>query len=91
LASHSAGALSATTRFAASVAIAKLGAIDGAGVRRRIGGVGLQQADAELPAVFVDALDHVPVELELADDYRGRVNPAGAQPVKRHWLLARAR
>jgi hypothetical protein len=36
------------------VAIAKLGAIDGAGVRRRIGGVGLQQADAELPAVFVD-------------------------------------
>src|SRR5450755_2139202 len=55
-----------------------------------IGGVGLQQADADLPAVFVDALDHVSVELELADDYGGEVNPAGAQLVERHWLVARA-
>ena len=89
MASHSARALSATTRFAASVAIATLGAIGGAGVGR-VGGVGLQKADAELPAVFVDALDHVPIELKLADDYSGKINPTGAQLVKRNWLLARA-
>jgi hypothetical protein len=37
----------------------------------------------------MDALDRVPVELELADDYGGKVNPAGAQLLERHWLLAR--
>jgi hypothetical protein len=40
--------------------------------------------------VFVDALDYVPVELELADDHGGKVNPASAQLVERHWLLAGA-
>jgi hypothetical protein len=55
-----------------------------------IRGFGLQQADADLPVVLVDPLDHVPVELELADDDGGEVNPAGAQLVERHWLLARA-
>jgi hypothetical protein len=50
----------------------------------------LQQADADLPAMLVDALDRVPVELELADDYGGEVNPAGAQLAERHWLVARA-
>jgi hypothetical protein len=80
-----------STRFAASVAIAKLGAIGGAGVRPVDRGFGLQQADADLPALLVDPLDHVPVELELADDYGGEVNPAGAQLVERHWLVARAR
>jgi hypothetical protein len=37
----------------------------------------------------MDALDRVPVELELADDYGGEVNPTGAQLLERHWLLAR--
>ena len=55
-----------------------------------VGGFGLEQSDAEELALLVDALDHVPVELKLADDYGGKVNPSGAQLVKRHWLLARA-
>jgi hypothetical protein len=32
-----------------------------------IGGVGLAQADAERVVVLLDALDRVPVELELAE------------------------
>jgi len=39
--------------------------------------------------LLVDALDHVPVELELADDDGGKVNPTGAQLIERHWLRAR--
>jgi hypothetical protein len=54
-----------------------------------IRGCGLEQSDAQELAVLVDALDHVPVELELADDDGGKVNPTGAQPIKRHWLHAR--
>jgi hypothetical protein len=50
----------------------------------------MQQVHADLAAVFVDALDRVPVELELADHYSGKVNPAGVQLLERHWLLARA-
>jgi hypothetical protein len=54
-----------------------------------IGGFGLKQSDAEELALFVDALDHEPVELELADDDGGKVNPTAAQLIERHWLLAR--
>jgi len=36
-----------------------------------------------------DALDHVPVELELADHDGGKVNPTGAQLIERHRLRAR--
>jgi hypothetical protein len=54
-----------------------------------IGGFGLEQSDAEKLAVLVDALDHVPVELELADDDGGKVNPAGAQLIERQGLRAR--
>ena len=79
-----------SSRFAASVAIAKLGAIGAAGVGRVDRGFGLQQADADRPVVLVDPLDHVPVELELADDDGGEVNPARAQLVERHRLLTRA-
>jgi hypothetical protein len=45
---------------------------------------------ADQPAVLVEPLDHVPVDLELAEDYGGKVNPAGAELVERDWLLARA-
>jgi hypothetical protein len=55
-----------------------------------LAGFGLGQAYPDQPAVLVDALDRVPVELELADDYGGKVNPAGAQFVESDWLLARA-
>jgi hypothetical protein len=54
-----------------------------------IGGSGLEQSDAEELALLVDALDHLPVELELADDDGGKVNPTGAQMIEPHWLLAR--
>jgi hypothetical protein len=54
-----------------------------------IGGFGLEQSDAEELALLVDALDRVPVELELADDDGGKVNPAGAQLIERHWLRDR--
>jgi hypothetical protein len=54
-----------------------------------IGGFGLEQSDAEELALLGDALDHVPVELELADDDGGKVNPTGAQLIERHWLRAR--
>ena len=54
-----------------------------------IGGVGLKQSDAEELALFVDALDHVPAELELADDDGGEVDPTGAQLIERSWLCAR--
>jgi hypothetical protein len=54
-----------------------------------IGGVGLEQSDAEELALLVDALDHVPVELELADHYGGKVNPTGAQLTERYWPRAR--
>jgi hypothetical protein len=54
-----------------------------------IGGFGLEQSDAEELALLVDALDHVPVELELADDDGGKVNPTGAQLIERYWLPAR--
>jgi hypothetical protein len=53
-----------------------------------IRGFGVQQADADLAAVLVDALDHVSVELKLADDDGGEVNPAGAQLIKRDRLGA---
>ena len=39
-----------------------------------IGDFGLEQADAEPPAMLVDALDHLPVELELADDSGGKAD-----------------
>ena len=52
------------------------------------GGFGLKQSDAEELALLGDALDHVPVELELADDDGGKVNPTGAQLIERYWLLA---
>jgi hypothetical protein len=39
--------------------------------------------------VVVDALDYVPVELELADDDGGKVDPTGAQLIERHRLRAR--
>jgi hypothetical protein len=45
--------------------------------------------DAEEAAVLVGALDHGSIELELADDDGGKVNPTGAQLIERHWLLAR--
>jgi hypothetical protein len=54
-----------------------------------VGGFGLEQSDAEELALLVDALDHVSVELELADDDGGKVNPAGAQLIERHGLRAR--
>jgi hypothetical protein len=54
-----------------------------------IGGLGLKQSDAEQLTVLVDALDHEPVELELADDHGGKVNPTRAQLIERHWPLAR--
>jgi hypothetical protein len=54
-----------------------------------IGGFGLDQSDAEEFALLLDTLDHVPAELELADDDGGKVNPAGAQLIERHWLRAR--
>jgi hypothetical protein len=54
-----------------------------------LGGFGLKQSDAEEFALLVDALDHEPVELELADHDGGKVNPTGAQLLKRHWLHAR--
>ncbi|MGO9899593.1 MAG: hypothetical protein ACLP0J_07840 [Solirubrobacteraceae bacterium] len=65
-------------------------AIAGASVRRALEGVGLEQAYADQPAVFVEALDHVAVDLEFAEDYGGKINPGGAWLVERHWLLARA-
>jgi hypothetical protein len=40
--------------------------------------------------VLGDPLDHVPVELELAEDDGGEVNPTAAQLVERDWLVARA-
>ena len=49
-----------------------------------------EQADADQPVVVVDALDCVPVELELADDHGREVNPAGAQVLEGDWLPARA-
>jgi hypothetical protein len=54
-----------------------------------IGGFGLKQSDAEELALLVDALDHVPVELELADDDGGKVNLSGAQLIERCGLPAR--
>ena len=39
--------------------------------------------------MLVDALDHVPVELELADNDRGKVNPTGARLIERRRLPAR--
>ena len=54
-----------------------------------IGRVGLKQSDPEELALLVDALDHVPVELELADHDGGKVNPTGAQLIERYWLRAR--
>jgi hypothetical protein len=44
-----------------------------------IGGFGLEQSDAEQLALLVDALDRVPVELELADDDGGKVDPTPAR------------
>jgi hypothetical protein len=55
-----------------------------------IRGFGVQQADADLAAVLVDALDHIPVELKLADDDGGEVNSGRAQLVERDRLVARA-
>ena len=52
------------------------------------GGFRLKQANAEELALLVDALDHVPVELELADDDGGKVNPTGPQLIERYWLRA---
>ncbi len=40
--------------------------------------------------MLMDPVDQIPVDFELADDDRGKVNPAGAQLTKRHGLLARA-
>ncbi len=40
--------------------------------------------------MLMDPIDRIPVDLEFADDYSGKVNPAGAQLAKRHWLFARA-
>ena len=37
--------------------------------------MGLQQADADQPVVLVDPLDRVPVELDLAEDDGGEVDP----------------
>ena len=73
-----AGAGGAGSRGARSVAIAKVGATVAPACGCWVGGLGLEQADAEEPAVLVDALDHVPVELELADDDGGKVNPRRA-------------
>jgi hypothetical protein len=43
-----------------------------------IGHFGLEQANAEQSAMLMDSLDHVPVELELADDDGGKsIPPAG--------------
>jgi hypothetical protein len=52
------------------------------------GGFGLEQAYADHATVLADALARVPVELELANDYGGKVNPTGAQLLERHRLLA---
>ena len=65
------------------------GAIGGAGGGWWVGNLLLQQSDAEELALLVDALDHVSVELEFADDDGGKVDPAGAQLIERHWLRAR--
>jgi hypothetical protein len=54
-----------------------------------IGGFGLEESDAEELALLMDALDHVPIELEFADDDSGKVNPTGAQLIERHRLRAR--
>ena len=54
-----------------------------------IGGFGLEQSEGEELAVLVDALDHVPVELELADDDGGKVNTTGAQLIERYCVPAR--
>jgi hypothetical protein len=53
------------------------------------GGFGLKQSNPEKLAFLVHALDHVPVELELADDDGGKVNPNGAQLIERHRPRAR--
>jgi len=40
--------------------------------------------------VFAEPFDHIPVDLEFAEDYGGKVNPARAELVERYWLLASA-
>ena len=57
---------------------------------RCVGGLGFEQADAYQPAVVMDALDRVSVELEFAQDGGGEVDPAGAQVGKRDRLVAGA-
>ena len=54
-----------------------------------IGGLALEQSDPEELALLVDALDHVLVELEFADDHRRKVNPTRTQLIERHRLHAR--
>jgi hypothetical protein len=51
-------------------------------------GFWLEQAHPDQPLVFIDALDRVSVELELADDGGREVNPAGVQLGKSDGLLA---
>jgi hypothetical protein len=65
--------------FAVLLAIAMVGAIAGASVRRARRGRRSRAGVADQPAVLVEPLDHVPVDLELAEDYGGKVNPAGAE------------
>jgi hypothetical protein len=38
----------------------------------------LEQAYTDQPAVLVEPFDHIPVDLELAEDHGGKVDPAGA-------------
>ena len=42
----------------------------------------MEQAHADQPAMVIDALDRVSVQLELADDGGRKVNPAGVQLAK---------
>jgi hypothetical protein len=54
----------------------------------RCEGFWLEQAHPDQPAVFIDALDRVSAQIELAHDGGREVNPAGVQLSERDRLLA---
>jgi hypothetical protein len=57
-------------------------------VRRALRGFWADQTHVDQPPVVIDALDRVSVQLELAHDDGGEVNPAGVQLGKIDRLLA---
>ena len=67
--------------FAVLLAIAMVGAIAGASVRRARRGRRSRAGVADQPAVLVEPLDHVPVDLERSD-HVDQVAQAAAEPVK---------